>query len=266
MDFEESMNIFDNIRNEERKLKPYKANGKPMSQGGKYARGIRSKDEAPQDTSIIPYRTLPPQSKYQYGADKQHYPTVPGPYYVGSKPMVDYGPHRPVWRGWRPKRPRSSYKDLSLEMPVPQRTYKIETDIPTERELIDMASRNATAPYPTVPGTTGQIPDPYREYGIFVRSAAPGMAGMGQDDAPAGPSVFGIDIAGVTQDVLDIVKLRMGKDLAELTLEEKRLAAQIAKEEIDKKTKPAPEIPWGTLAIVAAIGVGAIFILPKVLR
>ena len=253
------MNLFDDIRDEKGRLKAHKTNGDAQSIAGKYARGTRDVDGAPvEDVHLELSRTLPPDQKYEYGVDKRPLPKLTGPYMLEAPKMPNYGEHRPVWRGWRPVRPPSSYPDVGAEMMVPDRTYKIEASIPTQSEVIDMAARNSLSPYPMV-HQDAMIPDPYREYGMFQKGQMSGYYGMG--DLPTGttaslpPSGIGLDVGGIAQDLAAGYQAQYEARAKE--------AQGIA---MGLPAKPSAPFPWTTLLTVAGIGLAAAFILPKVLK
>jgi hypothetical protein len=182
--------LFDDITDTRKKLVAHEIGKTSEGLVGKYARGVRGNDPIPAaETYIARSRTLAPDSDYVYGVDKARSGILPGPYYLGAPTIQNYGTHRPVWRGWRPKRPETDYPELGKEMMIPERNYKIESgfEIPGQKEIINMAMRNALAPYPTTP-ETDMIPDPYRTSFMDVRkgvakatSSYLGIADLGLD-------------------------------------------------------------------------------------
>lgn len=274
--------LFEDITETGKKLTAHKV-GKNTTEGlpGKYARGARDVDAIPvEDNYIVPARTLSPAADYVYGVDKQRSGILPGPYYLGAPTVQNYGTHRPIWRGWRPKRPETDYPALGKEMMIPERNYKIESgfEIPDQKEIIDMAMRNALAPYPTT-SPTDMIPDPYRTSFMDVRKKKNGtylgMADLGLDvvteadlsssnRAPTTTNksgdVFGIDFGGIAKDILSIF---VPKPAAPGTTAP---PAQAGVTYIMPPAQAGPEIPWGTIAVAGVLGLAAIIILPKVLK
>ena len=261
------MNLFDDINGVRGALKPYHKNGQPQGMAGKYARAVRAEDGAPVgDTRIVPSRTLEPTTDYVYGVDKETSPKIPGPYILEAPLLPGHGDHRPVWRGWRPKREEISYRELGASMMIPDRTNKFEASIPTEEEVLDMASRNALAPYPTVP-SSAMIPDPFRNRGMAIS----GFSGLGED--PAGkieveplaakpspdPLGIGIDIGALAKDIAGTITAKYSADVE--TYKAQQSGTYVAK----PSTAPAP-LPWGTILLVGGIALAAVFILPKVLK
>ncbi len=241
------------------KLPRHTAGGKEMSIAGKYAKSTRNIDGAPvgEATYIVPSRTLPPQTSIVYGADKRPIGSVNSPDMIESQPMQNYGLHRPIFRGWRPKREETSYPDLGIELMSPERNYKIETAIPTEREMMVESVRNATVTYPAVPGSDGQIPDPYRYYGMAVEKSR-------NDPPPAnGDDDFLNGMDGMGDTTTDAIS-SLAKSIAD------GIKAQYAA----KGTPIVPQqpvqqqggIPWGTIALVGGLGIVAMLVLPKLLK
>jgi hypothetical protein len=270
------MNLFDDIRGTREKLKPHQTNGTSQGIAGKFARAVRGVDGAPVgDSFLIMSRTLPPTMDYVYGANKEPRGTVPGPYYVGAPLIENYGPHRPVWEGWRPKRPVKSYPEVGKVMMEPERNYKIESSIPDQSEIINLAMRNTLAPYPTVP-QSDPIPDPYRFNFMEVEKAPSEMSGylgylgfLGQTETTAKPQtttiqpagdVLGFDVGGVAKSVADTIRTAYQADV------ERYKAQQQGTYVPSAVTRPAPDLPWGTIAIAGGAALLALFVLPKVLK
>jgi hypothetical protein len=261
--------LFSDIRKEKAKLKPYLAGGQPMGYGGKFAKARYNIDGAPvEDVNLVLSRTLEPDRKYVYGVDKQPLGKIPGPYMLESEPMENYGPHRPVWRGWRPKRPEESYPELGAKMMQGERTYKIESGIdaiPTEKEIIEMAMRNSLAPYPTVP-ETHPIPDRYREYGIAIDETLGDIGYLGEEaGAPAPWRPFGVDVTGLVQQFGTSYAQGYSAQATEAQRQQAALTGGLPGQPT-LPTRPSSEFPWGTVALVGIIGLAAAFILPKVLK
>jgi hypothetical protein len=228
------------------KLKSYIAGNEEMSVVGKFAKATRAVDGAPvgEETYIVPSRLLPPASSIVYGADKRPLGKVEAPDMIESQPVQNYGLHRPVMRGWRPKRPEDNYPDLGIKLMEPDQTYKLESSIPTEREMVVESVRNATVPYPATEDDEGVIPDPYRTYGMHVEED-PNMNGrmgdLGADDIAS-------SISAVASSIAAGIKAKYG---------------------IQPTTPPPPAAsgtPWGTILLVGGIGLAAVFILPKILK
>jgi hypothetical protein len=259
------VNIFDDINGVNGALKPYKTGNRPQGMAGKYSRAVRAEDGAPVgDTRIVPSRTLEPTTDYVYGVDKESAPKIPGPYILEAPLLPGHGDHRPVWRGWRPNRPQTSYAELGASMMISDRTNKFEASIPTEDEVIDMASRNASAPYPALPSSE-MIPDPYRTRGMLV-------SGLGQSEWVGGevtgeevlppkpvdndPLGIGVDIAAVVKDVVGLVTAQYPQNVEAYRAGAAAKSAAVA----------ANPLPWSTILTVGGIALAAVFILPKVLK
>lgn len=246
--------IFDDIKTVQKKLKPLHFGKVPEGMAGKYARAVRAADSPPDQTFFALNRTLPPAESITYGADTSVPPILPGPYGLSAPAMQNYGRHRPVWRGWRPERPTTTYPQLGVVMPQEDRTNKFEASIPTEAEIVNMAMRNAVAPYPTAPESQ-EIPDPYREYNIYVEpQGSLGYLGFLGNQAPSVPEL----IPGVTADKAVSVIDQLAKTVSD------RYNVNPATGQVN--TRPKPAIPWGTLAMVGGISLAAMFLLPKVLK
>lgn len=253
------MNLEDNINQVRKRLVSHTEGGNDMSLAGKYARGTRGEDGAPiGDTFIATSRQLPPDKNYYYGVNKEPLGKVPGPYTVEAPLMQNYGPHRPVWRGWRPKRPETNYPTLGVAMPEPDRTYRMEPSIPGENEVVNMAMRNTMAPYPAVPQGEG-IPDPSRNLYMKVQSELSGYLGymgyMGDDtiitstDGPTQPDAA----SGILSSIAGALK-----KIAAPATPVKSLTVVTP--------TPASTIPWGTIALVGGGAILAMFVLPKLLK
>jgi hypothetical protein len=264
-------NIFGSVRNVNGKLKTYEAGDRPLSQPGKYAKGTRAEDGVPRRQTMVPNRTLSPDSNYTYGTDAGLPRTTPAPYMLEAPRMVNYGPHRPIWRGWRPKRPVKAYGQVGMEMPVKQRGPKFESSgvIPSEAEVRDYASNEAQTPGHPIAPYPDMIPDYFREYGIYVDGDTPNqqqksitgnmLGNLGAEEADAGADYLkqttGFDVVGIAKDIAGGIKSKYGNQMPSTTQ--------------TMATAPAPvkpDIPWKTLGIVAGVGVAALFVLPKVLK
>lgn len=276
--------LFDDITETGKKLTAHEAGRMKEGMPGKFARGVRGVDAIPaKDNYLALSRTLSPDSDYVYGVDKARFGVLPGPYYLGAPTVQNYGTHRPIWRGWRPKRPETDYPELGKEMMIPERNYKIESgfDIPGQKEIINMAMRNALAPYPTT-SPTDMIPDPYRTSFMDVRKKGSsmgsylGLADLGLDivtdadlSAPSNVAptttnksgdVFGIDFGGIVKDIASIFIPKPGVSARP------QPAAGGGVTYIMPPAQAGPAIPWGTIAVAGVLGLAAIFILPKVLK
>lgn len=240
------------------KLTNHDVGGRSMSIAGKYARSTRSVDGAPigEDTYIVPSRTLPPQNSIVYGADKRPIGAVDSPDMIESQPVQNYGLHRPIYRGWRPKRPENSYPDLGIELMSPEQNYKYESAIPTEREMMVESVRNATVTYPAVEGDEGQIPDPYRYYGMKVQKSK-------EDDENGngnGDNMSGLGADPVAQTSQDDAISSLAKSIAD------GIRAKYNLPPTAPPAAPPSSIPWGTIALVGGVGLLAMFVLPKLLK
>lgn len=234
------------------KLQRHTAGGREMSLAGKYAKSTRNIDGAPigESTYIVPSRTLPPQTSIVYGADKRPIGSVNSPDMIESQPMQNYGLHRPIFRGWRPKRPEDSYPDLGIELMSPEHNYKYESAIPTEREMMVESVRNATVTYPAVEGSDGQIPDPYRYYGMSVQKGRndPPPA-QGADDALNGLGDTTTDaISSLAKTIADGIRTQYGNPVP------------------PQQPVQQQGLPWGTIALVGGLGLVAMLVLPKLLK
>lgn len=274
--------LFDDITDTRKKLVAHEIGKTSEGLVGKYARGVRGNDPIPAaENYIVRSRTLSPDSDYVYGVDKARFGVLPGPYYLGAPTIQNYGTHRPVWRGWRPKRPETDYPELGKEMMIPERNYKIESgfEIPGQKEIINMAMRNALAPYPTTP-ETDMIPDPYRTSFMDVRkgvakatSSYLGIADLGLDivteadlysapapvKTPAAAPSTGFDFGGIIKDITSIFVPKPSPAVRPPTS-----AGSVTY--IMPPAQAGPDIPWGTIAVAGVLGLAAIFILPKVLK
>lgn len=216
----------------------------PMSVAGAYTANILSREgNADEARTFVPYRTLPPQTDYVYGADKQ--PLAKTDNSRLMSPRVAGTPNQlPVWRGWRPERPTANWDDLPMQILAPQQGPGIESTIPQEREIVNRADEMATAPYPTLPDSMSITPNMENRKGIYLEGPdlqETAMNGMGED---------------VASDVSDIAK---------------NIAAAIQAKYAPTGVKPATAataggIPWGTLLTVGVIGAAVIYFVPKLTK
>lgn len=249
--------MFDDLNKAKKKLTPHSVNGKVVGEARKYIQANRGTegDVAKEEDIIIPSRTLPPTKPIVYGATKYPYADIPGPYLLESKPVKDYGRHRPVWEGWRPARPETSYAELGSKMPVPSRNYKYETDVPGEDEMVDMADRNTSRPYPAVPEGE-EIPDVYREYGMYAEEGSENMSGL--SDMGQIPT----QVTSLAKDIAATIQAKYGAQIEKYKAQQSGITLPGA----PSPFKPESKFPLGTVALVAGLGLAAVFLLPKILK
>lgn len=219
----------------------------PMSLPGVYERDTQGAEVRDTEArTFIPYRTLPPQTDYVYGADKQPYDIADND--TLQSPPIGPAPNElPIWRGWRPNRPVISYKELGMQIIQDQQGPGIESAIPQEREMVNMADERATAPFPTLPESMQITPEMQNDKGIYLETPSSvheetNMKGMGDDVTDA--------IGTVAKDVVSSIQAKYGTNPAQI-----KAAAQAQS-----------TIPWGTLALVGVVGAAAIFLLPKLTK
>ena len=219
----------------------------PMSVAGAFTANILAREgNADETRTFVPYRTLPPQTDYVYGADKLPLAKTDDSRLMPAR--VAGPPNQlPVWRGWRPNRPRSNWNDLPMQILSPQQGPGIESTIPQEREMVNRADEMAEGPYPTLPETMTITPEVQNQKGIHLES--PELYG---DNAMNG---MGDDTSWVSDDISTIAK-----DIAS------SIQAKYAPGTIKPPTTASTGVPWGTLLLVGGIGAAAIYFLPKLMK
>lgn len=222
----------------------------PMSLPGIYARDIVAREgTATEDRTFVPYRTLGPQTDYVYGADKLPLAKIDNS--TSQTPPIGPVPNQmPVFRGWRPHRPKIDYKDLGMEILQDQQGPGIESVMPQERELVNRAEEHATMPFPTLPEPMEITDSPESGKGIYLDAPQEvadegnmhSMNGMGDDVTDT--------ISALAKNVASSIQAKYGTDPNAI----KAAAAAQSK------------IPWGTLALVGIVGAAAIYFIPKMTR
>ncbi len=217
-----------------------------MSLPGIYARNIFKESGKPDEArTFIPYRTLPPQTDYTYGADIQPLGKTDNST-LQAQPIGPVPNQLPVFRGWRPKRPAIDFNDLNAPMFM-QDTHGpgLESTVPQERELVNTADWRASTPFPTLPEPM-QITNTPK--GIWMEAETEVF-----EDKPMNQmGDLATDVSSLAKDIATSIQAKYGTNPAEIR------AAAVAQNQ--------SRIPWGTLATVGVVGVAALYFLPKLVK
>lgn len=216
----------------------------PMSVAGAYTANVLGKEgNANEARTFVPYRTLPPQTDYVYGVDKQPLAKTDNSRFE-SKPISGPPNQLPIYRGWRPNRPEMSYSDLGMQLFTPQQGPGIESTIPQEREMVNRAGQMATAPFPTLPESMSITPEMQNNKGIYLEGPdaeqETSMSGMGDDITDT--------ISSLAKSIASTIQTKYGVT------------------PIPKPAFAPSNIPWGTLLTVGVLGAAAVYFIPKMTR
>ena len=138
-----------------------------MSSLMKYPKWTRGADGSPVPIGhFIPNRQAAPTTDIVMGKTIQPPPKLPGPLrFASAPPPGNTGPHFPVWRGWRPHRPKIKNSDLPIVMPRSQRGPYFEAWQPSDKWIRAKAERAATTP-PYASDSANEVPN-YQKYDYF---------------------------------------------------------------------------------------------------
>lgn len=263
----------------------YQADKLPLSTNWIPPKYERGKDEVVEAITVTGNRTDEPECDIVIGEERYRYPE--GPFAMIQAPEIPGQPNpaRAAWNGWRPKYPELPE---TITMPIPERGRKFETKIPSESEL--RISALNIGPYPIVePGQEFSEPETWKGYGmgnlgtyLSIEDLSRARSGLGDFGQAAGDAVGGAVGAGtatpqpsplwalisnIASGVASVVKAKYDSKAAQYA---KTSAAQAGISYTAGGLPIAPpsavsNIPWGTLAMVAGLGLGAFFIIPKLI-